>query len=229
MTTLPVDGHDAWTAGTVYCLGKNYRAHAVEMGQTTPRPPVIFLKPAAALVPLTDTIAIPGDRGEVHHEVELVLGLRLDPSRAGRVLTEDDARDAIAVLGIGLDLTLRDEQAQAKQAGEPWAASKGFPASGPISTLRPLGDTALDDLAVRLEIDGEVRQTGKVSEMTLSPTAAIVALSRRFPLASGDLVFTGTPAGVGPLADGQTVTVALDPVLSVTGRVSAYAGAWPGA
>jgi 2-keto-4-pentenoate hydratase/2-oxohepta-3-ene-1,7-dioic acid hydratase in catechol pathway len=214
-----MDGGEPWIVGSVYCLGKNYRAHAVEMGQTTPRPPVVFLKPAAALVPFADTLVIPGDRGEVHHEIELVLGLRLDPDQEGRPLTETEARGTIAVLGIGLDLTLRDEQARAKAAGEPWTASKGFAGSGPLSSLRPLGEVRLDDLSVRLEVDGEVRQAGRVSEMTLSPVASVMALSRRFPLASGDLVFTGTPAGVGPLVEGQMVTVALDPLLAITTRV----------
>jgi len=222
MITLPFLEHDdRWTVGTVYCLGKNYRAHAVEMGQTHPRPPVVFLKPAAALCDLRKPIEVPGHRGSVHHEVEMVLALSLPEPFDGtdQVLDQDTAAEAIAAFPVGLDLTLRDEQAGAKSAGEPWAASKGFPGSAPVAPLitrSPAHD--LGAMALQLIVNGETRQSAAVSEMTLDPVDTLIALSRCFPLATGDLVFTGTPAGVGPLHPGDDVNVRLTPHFDIHTR-----------
>jgi fumarylpyruvate hydrolase len=213
MRSVRVEGLGARVVvGTVYCFGKNYRAHAIEMGQTEPKPPVVFLKPAAALVVPDGTIAIPTDRGEVHHEAELVLALDIPEELAGRALEEADADRCIVAYTIGLDLTLRDEQSRAKSAGEPWAASKGFPGSAPIAELRRRAPGEVwSGMTLTLDVDGERRQEASLETMTLSPAASVAHLSRVFPLASGDLVFTGTPAGVGPLSPGSRVTAALEP------------------
>ncbi len=219
MHRVPVVDAEPWSVGTVYCLGKNYRAHAVEMGQATPKPPVIFLKPATTLVPLSEPVAIPTDRGPVHHEIELVIGVRWLAGRVPADVTPDDAESAIATLAVGLDLTLRDVQSAAKSAGEPWAASKGFTGSAPVSALRARGHLPWSDLSLSLSVNGAPRQSAPLSDMTLSPAATVAAVARAFPLADGDLIFTGTPAGVGPLSPGDTLDVRLDPIIAERTRV----------
>jgi len=211
MTTIPFEGGaESWTVGTVYCFGKNYRAHAVEMGQTAPKPPVVFLKPAAAVIVPDASIEIPTDRGEVHHEAELVLALEIPEALSGRALEEPEADRCIVAFTIGLDLTLREEQSAAKEAGEPWTASKGFPGSAPVAPLvRRAGGASFETMTLSLNVDGERRQEASLDAMTLSPAACVTHLSTRFPLATGDLVFTGTPAGVGPLVPGSRVVAAL--------------------
>ena len=157
------------------------------------------------------SIVVPTDRGEVHHEAEFVIGLRLpDGHRIGDALTESRAAEAIVAYTVGLDLTLRDRQSAAKKAGEPWAASKGFPGSAPLAALRRARlEAAFGSWQLQLDVNGESRQRAPLSDMTLSPAAIVAHLSRRFPLADGDLVFTGTPAGVGSLASGDRVEAAL--------------------
>lgn len=212
MPALPIRGEEAtWRVGTVYCLGKNYRAHAVEMGQIEPRPPVVFLKPAASVVPFERTLPIPTDRGAVHHEVELVLALSLPAGHVpGAPLTAAEAGRTIAAYTVGLDLTLRDEQQAAKEAGEPWASAKGFPGSAPVA---PLTRADLERTFVQgelcLRVGGVERQRAPLSDMTMPPAAIVAALSRVFPLCTGDVVFTGTPAGVGPLTVGDAIDVRL--------------------
>jgi 2-keto-4-pentenoate hydratase/2-oxohepta-3-ene-1,7-dioic acid hydratase in catechol pathway len=193
------------------------------MGQREPRPPVVFLKPAAALVDLSAPLVIPDQAGEVHHEVELVLGLSfpLDLDGRGHALSLHDADRAIVAFTVGLDLTLRDRQSAAKQAGEPWAASKGFPGSAPVAPLRTRHPSdRLVDGVLRLEVGGAERQRASLASMTLSPPEIVRELSRSFPLATGDLVFTGTPAGVGPLCAGDRVVAELAPWIRVETRVA---------
>jgi 2-keto-4-pentenoate hydratase/2-oxohepta-3-ene-1,7-dioic acid hydratase in catechol pathway len=217
------DPTKSWTVGSVYCLGKNYRAHAIEMGQTDPRPPVVFIKPAASLTPLSQPITLGRNLGDVHHEVELVIAIALPPDldATGRELTPEQADSAITAYTIGLDLTRRTIQTQAKQAGEPWSASKGFPNSAPIAELRPrTPDTDFSTMTVRLDVNGETRQMGPVSSMVLSPIEAARLVSRQFPLATGDLIFTGTPSGVGPIRRGDKLRVALEPEIAVDAEVA---------
>lgn len=221
MTTLRMgDGAERWTAGTVYCFGKNYRAHAIEMGQVEAKPPVVFIKPTASVVVPAGSIVIPTDRGEVHHEAELVLALELPDALTGHPLSETEADTAIVAFTVGLDLTLRDEQKTAKSAGEPWAASKGFRGSAPIAPLtRRRPEHAFSDLTLTLDVDGTRRQEAALSDMTLFPAACVAHLSRVFPLETGDLVFTGTPAGVGPLRPGNRIVASIgDQTLDVTVR-----------
>lgn len=201
--------------GTVYCLGRNYAEHAREMGAAPD--PVVFIKPAAAVVEAVSTFDLPPDCERIDHEIELVLLLgqgvpETDPERAA---------ESIVAVGIGIDLTARDLQARAKERGAPWARAKGFPGSAPVSALVPREqlEVGLDAIDLSLTVAGETRQDGSTSRMILSAGEIIAKLSAWFPLQAGDLVFTGTPEGVGPIAPGQTAvgtSHALDLEVSVT-------------
>lgn len=187
---------------TIYCVGRNYAAHAREMGArpaAAGEEPVVFLKPATALVHAPGPIVVPAGIGELHHEVEVVLRIG-----AGG---QPDA------LALGLDLTDRTRQAAAKQAGLPWAAAKGFRGSAALGPWVALGEAPpLDRLRFTLHVDGQLRQQGDTRDM-LHPVPALLAwLARWFGLAPGDLVFTGTPEGVGPLAPGARLDLALEGV-----------------
>ncbi len=212
------DTTDRWNVGTVYCLGRNYAEHAREMGAGGGDPPVVFIKPAAALIDAGQPIILPGYSTDVHHEVELVLAIGggFQAGYPPTPLTLEEADRAIIGFTIGLDLTLRDLQSEAKKAGKPWAESKGFPGSAPIGPIvlrQP--EHRFDEMTVSLEVNGEQRQRGAVKEMIFDPAAAVEQLSRRFPIEEGDLIFTGTPAGVGPLTPGDRLVAQLDPVLTI--------------
>ncbi len=204
------------TPGAIYCVGKNYPEHALEMqkiegGSAAPSPagdgePVIFMKPPTALE--TDgRIVMPHFEGHplscnMHYEAELVL--LVGKSTDG--CSTDDALDYIAGCGAGLDMTLRDEQLAAKKAGNPWLKSKGFRKSALISDFVPFRRGGIpSELAISLELDGRLVQRGTVAEMRHSPAMLIHYLSYLYGLRAGDLVFTGTPAGVGRVAPGDTL------------------------
>jgi 2-keto-4-pentenoate hydratase/2-oxohepta-3-ene-1,7-dioic acid hydratase in catechol pathway len=220
MKTLAILGRDErWAVGTIYCLGRNYREHAAEMGARD-APPVVFLKPGAAAVEPPDLV-LPSGRGAVHHEIELVLALRMEPGHVpGKLLDAIEADRAIAGFTVGLDLTLREVQGEAKRMGSPWAASKGFAGSAPLGPIvLRLPEHRFDEMRLRLEVNGSVRQSAGIREMVRSPAAIVADLSAIFPLDTGDLVFTGTPAGVGPLGTGDRIAAHLEPILAVQYRV----------
>lgn len=183
-------------AGCVYALGRNYAEHAREMGAAPD--PVVFIKPASALLQGGGRVEIPEGCQLVHHEVELVLLLGAGPSIDG--------------VAIGIDLTARDLQSEAKTKGAPWARSKGFPGSAPISAFAPAPATerAWAGLDLSLSVEGEQRQQGSAAEMTLAPHEILRRLGAWFTLEPGDLVFTGTPAGVGPIEPGQRARAACE-------------------
>lgn len=186
---------------TIFCIGRNYAAHAKEMGATPDAAGemVVFLKPWQALVAPPGPIVLPPRATEVHHEAEVVV--RVGPGATA---------DAVA---LGLDLTDRPRQAAAKKAGEPWARAKGFRGSAPLGPFVPVAALPpLDALSFSLAVDGVVRQRGRTADL-LTPIPAILAeLDATFGLASGDLVFTGTPEGVVPIAPGQRLELTLDGV-----------------
>lgn len=201
MIDVVLTGRGAVRAGTVYAIGRNYAAHAREMGAEPD--PVVFLKPATSLVPGGGAIAWPKDSRLVHHEVELVLLL----GEGGQDLDRAAAERAIAGVAVGVDLTARDLQDEAKQKSWPWARSKGFAGAAPVSAFVPREAlrAGWDALDLRLEVDGQVRQQGSSTAMILDAPAVVQRLSRWFRLAPGDVVFTGTPEGVGPIEPGQRV------------------------
>lgn len=182
----------------IICIGKNYLDHAKEMGDAIPEMPVLFLKPpsVAKFVKQGETIevALPADRGSTHHECEIVVRL--------------NAKGEIDAVTLGLDLTLRDLQAKLKKDGHPWEVSKVFEGSAIVGPWIAYADfkNYLDD-EFSFAIDGKVRQQGKGSQMRLSPKECIDYAARFFPVCDGDLIFTGTPAGVGPLNAGELSTL----------------------
>lgn len=211
MTRVVLRGQGSVDAGIVYAIGRNYVEHAREMGVKAE--PVVFLKPTTALQAGGGLVPWPRGSRLVHHEVELALLL----CRGGRDLSLAEAEDAVGGVAIALDLTARDLQAEAKKNGSPWARAKGFPGSAPVSDFvdpRKLG-VAWDALDLSLEIDGEVRQQGTSAAMILSIPELVQVLSQWFALEAGDVVLTGTPEGVGPLAPGQRA-VARSRALEVT-------------
>jgi fumarylpyruvate hydrolase len=194
----------------IFCVGQNYADHAREMGSDPNRqPPFFFGKPADAVVPSGLHLPFPSRTANLHHEVELVIAL----GKGGVDVKPSDAPSMIFGYAVGIDLTRRDMQTEAKKAGRPWDMSKGFDHSAPIGPLTP-GVPPLDG-AITLTIDGELRQAGDLKDMIWGAADIIAFLSTYVALAAGDLIFTGTPAGVGPIRRGELVRGAIagiDPV-----------------
>ena len=208
----------------IYCVGRNFADHAKEMGAVAPASPaergrpVFFLKPADAIV--TDGVVPypPGTR-ELHHEVELVVALGKDAPPGE--LARNDAQALVWGSAVGLDLTRRDLQAEAKAKGLPWDIGKAFDASAPISDIVPIADVG--DLAARmltLDVNGERRQHGALSDLIWNVADILHELSKLYVLRAGDLVFMGTPAGVGPLQVGDRFHASLDGVADLTGGIA---------
>jgi fumarylpyruvate hydrolase len=204
------DSDQVFPLRRVFCVGRNYAAHAREMGADPDRePPFFFTKPADAVVPASGTVPFPPSTNDLHHEVELVVALKA----GGANIEPAQALDLVWGYAVGVDLTRRDLQDVAKKASRPWDLAKGFDASGPCSALQPLACTGHPEQArVWLEVNGEVKQDGNVNEM-IWPVADVIAyLSRFVTLAPGDLIFTGTPSGVGALQPGDRVRGGVDGV-----------------
>lgn len=220
---IPVQGGTgAFPVRRVYCVGRNFADHAREMGAAPADPaargsPVFFLKPADAVV--TDgEVPYPPGTSDLQHEVELVVALRAD-APAGE-LTRDDALALVFGYGVGLDLTRRDLQAAAKTKGLPWDTGKAFDASAPVSALVPAAQAGrIDGLALSLQVNGERRQHGRLADLIWNVADILHELSKLYRLRAGDVVFMGTPAGVGPLQPGDTWRASLDGVVEVHGRI----------
>lgn len=209
--SLAVAGSDArFPIRRVFCVGRNYGAHAREMGSDPNRePPFFFTKPADAVVPASGAVPYPPATQDLHHEVELVVAL----GAGGRDIDPGQALSLVWGYGVGLDLTRRDLQAIAKDAGRPWDMAKGFDASAPCSPLVPaaiLGHPR--DARIWLEVNGAPRQEGNLNEMIWPIMDVIAHLSRLVELAPGDLIYTGTPAGVAALTPGDQVRGGVDGV-----------------
>ena len=188
----------------IFCIGKNYAEHVKELGGSVPGQPVVFMKPVSCLVPPGETLRMPKHGNNLHHEVELVAMI----GTAGKDIPESAAASHIAGLTLGLDLTLRDVQLDMKKKGWPWEISKAFDQSAPLGTLTPYGDTLpLDDIPFQCSVNGDLRQTGNTGEMIFPIPHLVHYLSGIWELREGDLIFTGTPSGVGPLHPGDRVTV----------------------
>ena len=205
---LPVVESDAcFPVGRIWCVGRNYAAHAREMEAVSERAteieaPFFFLKPVTALAPCGGPVPYPGDTQLLHHEVELVVAL----GRRGKHLSERESGSLVIGYGVGLDLTRRDRQAEAKARGRPWSMAKGFDRSAPCSALMP--ESRVGQLRrgrITVAVNGEIRQDGDLSEMIWDVPRVIALLSRQVEILPGDLLFTGTPAGVGPLEIGDVV------------------------
>jgi len=188
--------------GKIVCVGRNYAAHAEEMGAERPVEPILFLKPPTALLDGGGVVTLPPWSDEVHHEVELVVRIGAE----GRDIPAPDAHRFVDGWGVGVDLTARDVQARAKEAGHPWAVAKGFDGSAPVSRLLPVASLdRLSEVEMTLEVGGEIRQRGSTSAMLWTVRELVAFASSRFTLARGDLLFTGTPEGVGPVVSGDRI------------------------
>lgn len=194
------------------CIGKNYEKHAREMGGDVPADPVIFMKPPSALVRGGGVVQIPRISRELHHELELVAVI----GRTARDVSEADALDCLLGYAVGLDMTLRDLQATAKKRGEPWTISKGFDTSAPISEVVPREMVPNPHaLNLKLSVNGIVRQHGSTADMILSIPRIISYLSSIFTLERGDVVFTGTPEGVGQVIAGDRLFAEIEGLVSI--------------
>jgi fumarylpyruvate hydrolase len=209
----------------IYCVGRNFAEHAREMGAEIPArgTPVFFMKPADAVVAPGQPIPYPSVTQDLHHEVELVVALGADVD--GEV-TVDQALDLVFAYGVGIDLTRRDLQSQAKEKRLPWDISKGFDHSAPLSALVPVAEAGHDfSRRLWLRVNGEFRQQAPLSEMVFSVAEIVHELSRLFALKAGDLVFMGTPSGVGPLQRGDAFEAGVDGLVTLSGRIAGPTGA----
>ena len=192
---------DQFPVHRIYCVGRNYAAHAREMGANPDRePPFFFAKPADAIVPGNSRIPYPSRTNNFHHEIELVVAI----GKGGRDIAAAQALDHVYGYAVGNDLTRRDLQADAKDNGRPWDTSKGFDHSAVISAITPAQQSGhLRTGRIWLKVNGQLRQQADLSELIWSVPEVIAELSTLFELQPGDLIYTGTPAGVGALKRGD--------------------------
>ena len=208
---VPVAGGGLFPVHRIYCVGRNYAEHAQEMGFTGREPPFFFMKPADAVVPVADGETGPVDyptlTSNLHHEVELVVAIGV----GGRDIAAADAVRHIYGYAVGLDMTRRDLQNEMKKQGRPWSIGKGFEQSAPIGPVHPIARTGeLLKGAITLKVNGDVRQKGDLTELIWSVAETIETLSKAWTLQPGDLIFTGTPAGVSAVVRGDVLEGAVE-------------------
>lgn len=214
--TLPTS-QQTLVPGKIICIGRNYALHAKEMGSAAPEQPILFLKPSSALVGSGGRIVLPPQSNDVHHEVELVAVI----GRGGKNIAAANALDHVDGYAVGLDMTARDVQAEAKKGGLPWTVAKGFDTFAPLGDFAPasaVGDPQA--LRVTLRVNGDVRQQGETADMLFSVAELVAYCSTIFTLLPGDLLYTGTPEGVGPVVAGDHLEATITglPALSVRVR-----------
>lgn len=205
----------------IYCVGRNYAAHSREMGGDPSREaPFFFTKPADAVVASGANIAYPSRTTDLHHEIELVVAI----GKGGRDIAPARALEHVFGYAVGIDLTRRDLQNESKKAGKPWDTSKGFDQSAPIGTIRPASAADHPQRArIWLSVNGELRQQGDIADLIWSVPEIIAELSALFALAPGDLIYTGTPAGVGAVKPGDRLEGGIDGVGTLTASIVAGA------
>lgn len=194
--------------GKIICVGRNYPAHAKELNNPIPTTPILFIKPASSAVPFAPNFSIPQQQGRVHHELEIAILISKALCRAN---TEEVAK-SIAGIGLGLDLTLRDIQDQLKEKGHPWERAKSFDGACPLTGFVSVNAVSLSDwqaLELTLIKNGEVQQQGSSADMLFPILPLIAHMSEHFSLQPGDVILTGTPAGVGPLDSGDSLSCEL--------------------
>lgn len=217
VTALPVRDQDGlFPVHRVYCIGRNYADHAREMGHDPDREPPFFFQKNPDNLDLSGRFPFPAHSREVHHEAELAIAL-------GSGGSDIDVRDALSCVfgyALALDMTRRDLQAEAKKAGRPWEVAKAFEHSAPIGPLHPAALIGHPDRGrITLTVNGVLRQDGDLAQMIWSVPEIISCLSRYFHLQAGDVILTGTPAGVGPVSPGDVMTMALEPLGTLTVEV----------
>ena len=191
---------DDLNIGTLFCIGRNYADHAKEMNSPVPPKPMVFIKPRSTVVYSGSSIKLPSQSSDVHYETEIVIAI----GKSAKNVSVGEAPGVIAGYGIGIDVTARDIQAQAKKKGHPWSVAKGFDTFAPLGNfVKPEEITDPANTEFTLHINGELRQHGSTSDMIFDVATLISYLSGIFTLNPGDLIFTGTPEGVGPLSAGD--------------------------
>jgi len=215
--SLPVAGSkDRFPVRRIYCIGRNYAAHAREMGADEREPPFFFLKPADAIVQNGSTIPYPSKTKDLHYEGELVAAI----GKGGKNIPVEKANEHIFGYGVGIDLTRRDIQEEAKQMRRPWDMGKGFDRSAPCTEIVPAAKTGHPTKgAIWLKVNGTVKQKGDLAEMIWNIPESISYLSGLVELQPGDLIFTGTPSGVGAVVKGDSIEVHVDGVADLTVKI----------
>jgi fumarylpyruvate hydrolase len=213
--SIPVSGAAArFPVHRIYCVGRNYAAHAREMGKDPERePPFFFLKPADAIVAGGGRLPYPPGTSNLHHEIELVVAIH----KGGRDIAVDRALDHVFGYAVGLDMTRRDLQLAARDLGRPWDFGKAFDQSAPVTAIQPAAVRGhVSRGRITLEVNGELRQQGDVSDLIWSVPETIAFLSQYYALQPGDLIFTGTPAGVGAVVRGDRLKGAVEGVAELS-------------
>ena len=206
--------------GKVVCVGRNYAEHARELNNPIPSEPLLFIKPATSVVPLAEGITLPKGRGAVHYETEIAL---LIGAPLSGVVSAEKASQAIAGVGLALDLTLRELQDQLKSKGHPWERAKAFDGACPLSPFAPTEQApALTDLPLQLHINGELRQDGNSAEMITPIIALLQHIAGVFTLLPGDVVITGTPAGVGVLQAGDQLQLSIPGLMQHSTHIAGH-------
>jgi 2-keto-4-pentenoate hydratase/2-oxohepta-3-ene-1,7-dioic acid hydratase in catechol pathway len=210
---IAIEGR-SFTPQRIFCIGKNYNEHVKELGSTVPEEPVVFMKPVCNIVAPGENLSMPRHGSLLHHEVEVVFLI----GREGQDIPEVDALSYIAGITLGLDLTLRDVQGRLKKTGLPWELSKAFEQSAPLGYFKTYDPNSIDlkNLSFTCSVNGDLRQQGNTRDMLFSVKNLIHRLSGWWTLRPGDIIFTGTPSGVGLLKQGDQVGIES----SVTGLFS---------
>ncbi|WP_263786414.1 fumarylacetoacetate hydrolase family protein [Salinibacter grassmerensis] len=210
---IPLPTHSApVSVGKVLCIGRNYADHAAEMDRDVPDEPMVFLKPPSALIRSGAAVQLPSQSRDVHHEVELVAVV----GRKGKGIARSAALDHVAGYAVGLDMTARDLQAEAKERRHPWSVAKGFDTFAPLGPIQPVeavGD--VQDLTLQLTVNDETRQEASTRHQIFPVRELVHYCSQIFTLSPGDLLYTGTPSGVGPVQEGDRLhasATGLDPL-----------------
>jgi fumarylpyruvate hydrolase len=212
---VPVEGRpQAFPVRRILCVGRNYAAHRREMGGDDRDPPFFFAKPADAIVTPGKDVAYPPKTANLHHEIELVVAL----NKGGKDVPVERALDLVLGYAVGVDMTRRDLQNAAREKGQPWDASKGFDASAPISPIKPWTG-APPQGRIRLAVNGQPRQDASLADMIWNVAEIVAEASKLWTLAPGDLIYTGTPDGVGPLVRGDRVEGEVEGVGSLSFKV----------
>ena len=211
---LPIRGFsESFPVRRIYCIGRNYADHAIEMGHDPHKEPPFFFQKNAQNVDTSGTFPYPPQTSDVHHEMELVVALK----SGGAEISLDNALEHIYGYGLGLDMTRRDLQGEAKKLGRPWEVGKSFEKSAPMSELVPASETGhLDQGRICLKVNGEIKQDGDLNQMIWKVPEMIAYLSRFYDIAGGDLIMSGTPAGVGPIQRGDKMECEIEHLGTMT-------------
>jgi len=214
IVTIPVVGGDPFPVRRIYCVGRNYAAHAREMGHDPNRePPFFFMKPADAIVPTGSVVPYPSQTKNYHHEIELVVAL----GSGGKDIPVERALSHVFGYAVGLDMTRRDLQSQAKDLGRPWDMAKGFDQSAPCAPIHPVTAVGhLDKGAIWLKVNDQIRQKGDLFDLIWSVPETIAYLSGLMELFPGDLIYSGTPDGVNAVVKGDTLQGHVDGLTDLT-------------